>query len=90
MGAAAGDRAQLWLAVDRNHSQQAMVSTLAGPAPRLPGEIDAERAIIELGVLSTGDARVWIDRCRFRWCRSRRSRMPWEIQRLTWRIRFRY
>jgi erythromycin esterase len=57
-----GDRARAWLAVDRRTIDDAECPSSAQWAPcEVAGEIDPAAQSVELGILSTGAGRVWID-----------------------------
>ncbi len=55
------DRAQIWLGVDGNNSQQANVDAARWTPCEIVGQIDADAQSLQLGVLSSGQGRVWID-----------------------------
>ena len=56
-----GDRAQLCLGVDGSAGQQAAVSGSRWTQYEIASEVDANAQSIQLGVLSSGRGRVWID-----------------------------
>lgn len=57
----AGDRGQVWLSVDHGNTQQVTVESARWTSCEILGEVTDEAQSIQLGVLSTGKGRVWVD-----------------------------
>jgi hypothetical protein len=70
---APGDRAQMWLGVDRRNDQKGFFDDMSDRAVRsaewtfaeIRARIDADAASIKFGVMSIGKGRVWVDHVTF-------------------------
>jgi hypothetical protein len=69
----AGDRAQMWLGVDRTDEKKGFFDDMSDRAVRSPewtfveirARIDADATSIKFGVMSIGRGRVWVDHVSF-------------------------
>jgi erythromycin esterase len=56
-----GERAQMWLGIDRAEGLKTNVDAARWTQYEIAGDVEADALDIQLGVLSTGKGRVWVD-----------------------------